>query len=74
MARQGGMVEPSSQTFGLGEGIGCFHVFPDEVHLCCGHDDDGHQKSFPLDPALAPLFRMVANRLDEISGKRKRRT
>lgn len=73
MARQGGMIQPSSQSFGLGEGIGCFVVYKDSVFLECGFDDDGNVSTHKIDPELAPLFRMIANRLDEISGKRKPR-
>lgn len=73
MARQGGMVLPSSQTFGLGEDIGCFVVMRDEIYLEVGIDHDGHPVQYPINPNLAPMFRMIANRLDEITGKRARR-
>lgn len=73
MARQGGMILPSSQTFGLGEGIGCFVVTPEKIWLEVGLDPDGDSAQYPIDSDLAPLFRMIANRLDEIAGKRARR-
>ena len=67
-------VEPNLKRYGLGEGIGWFDVRYDKITLSVMEDD-------PLDPSicrvidpdLAPLFRMIANRLDEISGKRQRR-
>lgn len=76
MARQGGKIEPNVQVFGLG--WGSFHVYRDQVDLECQtvHSDkpDPDDCIFhTINPEDAPLFRMIANRLDEIAGKRQRR-
>lgn len=76
MARQGGKIEPNVQIFGLG--WGSFHIYRDSVDIevePSNVSDPGPDDAVwhTLDPDTAPLFRMIANRLDEIAGKRKRR-
>lgn len=74
MARQGGMVGPRVQVFDLPgwvkpsgeEECGELTVSAEEVMIVLGSTE------FVIDPNSAPLFRMIANRLDEISGKRSR--
>jgi hypothetical protein len=66
-------IEPNLKRYGLGEDIGWFDVREDRITLSVM--EDGPLDSSicrVIDPDLAPLFRMIANRLDEISGKRQR--
>lgn len=76
MARKGGRIEPNMQRFGLGVEVGWFEVTPEEVRIVMW-DMYSHEgcmyDGVAIDPDLAPLFRMVANRLDEIAGVRDRR-
>ena len=74
MARQGGMIKPTSQSFGLG--FGCFIVYENMVELEVSRENPPEPKDLVthnIDPELAPLFRMIANRLDELAGKRPKR-
>lgn len=73
MARQGGMIQPNAMVYGLGENIGKITVWADSVEISVFTDPHDEETTVTIDPDLAPLFRMVANRLDEISGKRQRR-
>lgn len=80
-----GKIEPNLEMKKFGLGDGWITVTPEgvsitvnfekrEFPLLHGHDDfEVQNETMMLDPELAPLFRMVANRLDELSGKRKAR-
>ena len=65
-------IEPNAQIYGLGDDVGSIHVTPEHVYLEVGIPRWDESIILTLDPETAPLFRMIANRLDEISGKRKR--
>lgn len=76
MARQGGRIEPNMQRFGLGETVGWFEVTPEEIRLVSWDAfkrEGGMYDGVVIEPNSAPLFRMIANRLDEIAGIRQRR-
>ena len=65
-------IEPTATVYGLGEDIGKIEVFRGKrvtLNILCR--ECGEDRFIDLDPADAPLFRLVANRLDEISGKRE---
>lgn len=71
MARQGGMIEPAILTYELGP---CITVVVQKGRIDLQLTEDGTVvHGTRIDPELAPLFRMIANRLDEIAGKRERR-
>lgn len=78
MGRQGGMIEPKAQVFDLGVGEVGRNIYAevvvkvDSVHLLVEEEGKGAIEC-SLCPDMAPLFRMMANRLDEIAGKRERR-
>lgn len=72
MAASANKVEPDLQSFTLRWGL--IHVEHGRVQLEVGWALDGVTPiTVTIDPENAPLFRMIANRLDEIAGKRKRR-
>lgn len=62
MARQGGMIEPSSMIFELG--WGSLHIKKSSVAF----EVAGVQNE--IDPEMAPLFRMIANRLDDTTRQK----
>ena len=68
MPRQGGFIEPEGVVFKLGthQRGGTITVWPDQVvfHL-------PSPGNVIIDPKLAPLFRMIANRLEEIAKKQE---
>lgn len=66
MSRDRSQVYPNMKRYGLGEGIGCFEVCDDEIRLCLDLGDP-YDRGIVIDPRLAPLFRLIAYRLDEIS-------
>jgi hypothetical protein len=81
-----GKIEPNLELKRFGLEDGWITVTPDGISITAwprnnrpalpfGHDDtEDPSYTFMLDPESAPLFRMVANRLDEMAGKRKRRS
>ena len=86
MAKLEPNLEMKRYPLGTGCGIGRVTVTPDGVSIAVvgrNPDDrpvpDGHdymcdpEEVLVLDPSLAPIFRMVALRLDDLAGKLKRR-
>lgn len=88
MARQGSKIEPNLELKRYGLGDGWIVVTGKGVSITLAVDpgsdynrsiplENGHENdlfsTIMLDPESAPLFRMVANRLDELAGKRVRR-
>lgn len=85
MARKGGHIEPNLDLKRYGLGDGWVTVTPGGVSITVHPGGrvvplaDGHRdymtddtRTMMLDPEQAPLFRMIANRLDELAGKRNR--
>ena len=88
MARQGSKIEPNLELkrYGLGDGwiivtgngvsltlaVDPGSDYNRSIPLASGHED-GLFATIMLDPESAPLFRMIANRLDEMAGKRVRK-
>ena len=82
MARNGGRIEPNLklERYGLedgwitvtGEGVSITAFIEDRTYpLLLGHADEAFEDStFMVAPEFAPLFRMVANRLDEIARRK----
>jgi len=86
MARQGGKIEPNLELKRYGLEDGFITITPDGVSISLDVDEKGHCPgrthqllhghddcycpTMMINPEFAPLFRMVANRLDEIAGKR----
>lgn len=80
MGRQGGMIRPSERVYEVAGGAPEGEA---EVYLSLTVSGSSVQVwmetpdlaapplGFVLDPEMAPLFRMVANRLDELAGKRR---
>ena len=64
-------IKPNCTVYGLG--FAALDITDDEIVVRFLCDCCGEEHSFPINPESAPLYRMLANRLDEISGKRPRR-
>jgi len=58
--------------YGLGEDVGWVEIQNGVVKLFVDFGD-AFEEGRVISTDLAPLFRMIANRLDEASGKRGRR-
>lgn len=72
MARNGGRIEPTVKIFGLGTDVGKISVWDDKVEISLVvREPEEEETTVTLDPESAPLFRMIANRLDEISKRKE---
>lgn len=64
-------IQPNCSVYGLGFAV--LKIWDDRAAVKIWCNDCDQEETYTIDPEQAPLFRMLANRLDEISGKRKRR-